>query len=562
MENSEKNSELLEQSVYSLTQLFDKYKDDVYMLSKTHNYIVKQLPVLLENMQKVHQQRQVRIEEMTNEQDTFIQTFLNNNQYFYIASTEKFFYYDGLHYHLYGEDDILHHILSTISRDRHLMSWKQSTKRNIMKRIKENYPLLRKSIPETETIQFVLDLLCPALFSTRTEAKYFLTILGDNIFRKNASYIHFINTNSKQFIRELNNICQIYVGQGCCQTFKHKYHDHSYDICRLVRIQECVRSENIWNSILKSYILDIICVACHYSIRYGSSDNYVEKFSNDAVLNANVFYLKNTQQTDLVELFIREYLTIIRNREGSLGTESPTTNQTQKKPPHSITWKNMQYLWRRFLDFRQLPNVIFLQSLKGILVEKLNDMYDETTDSFIGVSSKFLPTIQRFLQFWGETVVEDDNENHFEVDELLQLFRKWCENNHETVPNLNEKQIIDLISYFYPNIETEDEKYISKIRNILWDKSMDIQMALDSFKEYNHQFHSGGLQHRVSIFDAYQYYCKYFNNPLFNGTFTLIVSKFYFEKYIAENLSEYIIDDKFLVAEWYMTIPDSSNEIV
>lgn len=543
--------EILTQSIGSLRTLFEKYKDDIYIMSKTHHYIVKQLPTILDNLQKTHAIRQARIDEMTSDQDAFIQTFLNNNQYFYISSTEKFFYYDGVHYHLYGEDDILHHVLSTISRERHLMCWKQSTKRNIMKRIKENYPLLKKSIPETETIQFVLDLLSPTLFSNRTETKYFLTILGDNIFKKNTSLVHFISSHAKHFIRELNNVCQMYTGQGCCQSFKHKYHDHTYDVCRLVNIHDCVKSENIWKSLINKHILDILCVASHYSIRYNSSDNYAEKLSNDEVLNDNVFYLKNTSQSDLVELFIRKYLTISRGREGSIGTESPTT-AVQSRKKHFVTWKDMQYLWKRFIDDKSLPNVIFLQTFKGLLIEKMKDYYDEASDTFIGISSKFLPTIQQFLKFWGETVVEDETESNFEIDELIQLFRRWCENNSENVPHLNEKQIIDLISYFYPHIETEDEKYISKIRNVLWDKAMDIQIALDNFKEYNLQFHNTASQQRVSIFDAYQYYCKYYNSPSFHGTFTLVVSKSYFEKYIAENLSEYILDEKFLQAEWYL----------
>jgi hypothetical protein len=49
-----------------------------------------------------------------------------------------------------------------------------------MKRIKENS--LLKSIPESYTIQSVLDLLYPTFFPSKVEAKYFLTILGDNIF--------------------------------------------------------------------------------------------------------------------------------------------------------------------------------------------------------------------------------------------------------------------------------------------------------------------------------------------------------------------------------------------
>jgi hypothetical protein len=50
----------------------------------------------------------------------------------------------------------------------------------------------------------------------------------------------------------------------------------------------------------------------------------------------------------------------------------------------------------------------------------------------------------------------------------------------------------------------------------------------------------------ISIYDAYNYYCKFFstvNNKL-------IVSKSYFEKYVFDNLSEYIVDSKFINSDW------------
>jgi hypothetical protein len=132
-------------------------------------------------------------------------------------------------------------ILSTISKDRNLLAWKQRTKLHIVKRIKENN--LLKSVPESNTIQYIIDLLCPTLFSNRAEAKYFLTILGDNIFKKNGDTVHFITVNAKHFIREINNLCQLVVGVNLAQSFRHKYHEHEYNNCRLVNINECVKNE-------------------------------------------------------------------------------------------------------------------------------------------------------------------------------------------------------------------------------------------------------------------------------------------------------------------------------
>jgi hypothetical protein len=500
-------------------------------------------------MNSIHVERQARIDELTQNQDQFIESFLNNNQYFYVPSTENFFFYDGMHYQLFNEDDIIYHILSTISKEKELTTWKQSTKNAIMKRIRENS--LLKSIPESETIQFVIDSLCPLLFKSRTETKYFLTILGDNILRKQSNTIHYISSNAKHFIRNFNNLCQMWVGQNIYQTFKHKYHDHDYNDCRIIQISDFVKSENVWSNILTQTCLDIICVACHYSDRYKSSDNYLLQYSNDIELINNVFYLKNNEQSNIVTTFITEYLNIeIKNETVSIDVLSRNTQ---------ITWRDMQYLWKNFLESKKLPSIMFLQTLKNHLIYKLKGYYNEPIDAFVGMCSKHLPEIQKFLTFWDSTIIADINEVDFEIEEVVILFRKWCIINNETTSNLNDKQILDVISYFYPNLEIEKDKYISNIRNTLWDKQLDIQVALDHMKTTIHEKHvlqnEGRMQspsgrNNISIYDAYRYYCKYYSN-INNLTNKLIVSKSYFEKYILDNLSHFIVDSKFLSYEWY-----------
>jgi hypothetical protein len=534
-------------AIETINALYTKYADDTYMSEKTHNYICNQLPNILENIKRVHLERVTRIEELSIEQDAFIHSFLNYNQYFYISSTEKFFYYDGIHYHLYNEDDILHHVLSSISRDRQLMSWKQRTRIHIMKRIRENS--LLKTIPESETIQSVIDSLCPALFTTRTEAKYFLTILGDNILRKTANQIHFFNPKSKLFIRELNNISQLLIGVGLSQSIKHKYYDHSYQDCRLIKINESVKNESIWTPIVNQYALDIICVACHYSNRYESSDNYILNASNDAELSASAFFMKSISPGDLVASFMSEYLNIDEN------TAKPirVTDELDQSRVPQITWKNMQYLWKHFLDSKNLPSIIFMQTLKTILMDKLEDYYSESNDSFLGICSKYLPAIQKFLQFWNNTIINDETESDLEIDEVIVLFRKWCETNNELVSTLSDKQILDLIAYFFPNVEIDRDKFLSKVRCTLWDKQLDIQVALDNLKEtirskYTEVNNENTIirPNNYSIYDAYLFYCKYYSNNI------QIVSKSYFEKYIFDNCAEFIIESKFLSSEWTM----------
>ena len=81
------------------------------------------------------------------------------------------------------EDDIVYNLLSTVSYDnKSLIDWKHKTKISLLKKIKERS--IFSVIPESKTIQYVLNLLTPTYFLTKNEAKYFLTCIGDNILKK------------------------------------------------------------------------------------------------------------------------------------------------------------------------------------------------------------------------------------------------------------------------------------------------------------------------------------------------------------------------------------------
>jgi hypothetical protein len=497
-----------------IDELFAKYTNNPYMLERTYNYICQQLPNQMEGLDRSHEQRVSRIEELTVEQHSFITDFIAKNQYFYVPATELFYHYDGKNYRLYNEDDILHQILTLITKDKQLMCWKQRTKVYIMKRIKDNN--LSKSVPESYTIQNVLSILHPTIFASRTEAKYFLTIIGDNIFKKNSHLIHFIHGNSKHFIRELNALCQGFLGTNLFQTIKHKYHEHSYQHSRILKINDIIKNEGIWRPLLMTWALDILCVACHYSMRFNCSDDFL-LHANDEPLCQSVFYLKRNEPSNIVDHFVAEYL---------------QKNQRQtdvKNITGQITWKNMQYLWKYFLESKNLPAILFQQALKTIFTQKLAEYYKPEIDSFVGIFSKHLPAIQKFISFWEETITiqDDDIEHDFEIDELSILFKVWCENQGETVSSFSHSQLLDLIDYFYPNIEIDQDKYIYKIHCSLWDKQMDVQTVMETLIENGE---------RLSLYDAYRFYCQ--NCP--RSKQSLIVSKSYFEKCIYARFVNYI----------------------
>lgn len=548
-----------QQCVSKIDEFFDKYQSNPYMITKTHNYICNLLSNILENIDRDHERRMERIETMSNDQDSFIESFLNTNKYFYLSTpnSELFFLYDGAHYQICNEDDILHNVLTSINRGRSLMSWKKRTKIYIMKRIKESS--LLKSIPDSPTIQYVLEQLYPTFFSSKIEAKYFLTIIGDNILKKKSDLIHIVHQKAKPFIHEINEICHSSFGFNISQTFKYKYHQHDYKNCRLLYMNDCIKSENLWVRLINETLLDLICVACHYSVRYNSSDEFIENDCNDDEIKDTVFYLKDKQPEMIIDTFIGEYLQ--KPAVKTNGQQIVIENHVSIARTTQISWKNMQYLWKRFLNSMNLPNIVFQQTLKTILIEKLGDFYKEEQDSFLGICSKFLPAIQIFLNFWNDTIEYDENESDFEIEELMYLFKKWCESNNNT-SNLSDKQILDLIEYYSPETEIERDKYICKIRSNMWDKPYDIEIALESMKQHlltqlyrehggyeNHECIDSPVSGRhISIYDAYNYYYKFYKSQDPNNK--KIVNKSYFEKYIFDNLTDCIVNSKFISSDW------------
>lgn len=486
----------------SLKQLINQYENKPHIHLKIKKYICLQLPTLLKNMDDAHQLQQKRIEDLTNEQENFINNFLRTNRFFYVASTDCFFYYDGLTYKIYCEDDILYKVLTKINTETHLSNWKSKTKNSIMKKIKENN--LLKSIPESETIQNILDFLYPSFFSTKQEAKYFLTIIGDNILKKNKNYFYLINQKSKEFIDRLEYFCKHILGQYSLDSFRYKYYEQDYQLCRIVNIHDSIKNNRLWEDFLNSFYINLICVACHYSIRYSNSDEYAKR---DNALNDSVFYLKNNSPKQIIDMFTEEYLIVDSGHKFN-----------------GLTWKDMSYLWKHFLDRKRLPTPMFKGDFRDYILNKFSEnnhenndslpIYNETTEKFVGIYSKHLPSIECFITFWKENMVNDDDEDLLEIEEIALMFKRWNNN----ISNLSESQILDLIRFYFPCVIIENDKYIQKYKCSLWDKKNDIDTAMRYMLEEN-----------LNVYDAYNYYCK-----LFSGSQNMIlVSKKYFENYIS-----------------------------
>jgi hypothetical protein len=527
------SSELINKCLHTITELFKKYENNEYMLQRIHNNVVNYLPNTLEYEQKNYEKRLNRTTYLTNEQQIFIQVFLSKNQYFYLPNNNYFYEYNGKDYLIVKEDDIIHKLLSSISKDRVLLQWKHKTKLNIVKQIRERN--LFNSIPESDTIQNILNVLYPSIFSSKNCAKYFLTIIGDNIFKKNTNHIFLVSAQMKKMLVDLDNIACISIGNNnTTHNFMTKYHEnHSYDNCRLIKINENF-SNDMWKDVLRKIGLDLLCVAAHYSSRYENSDNFIDNQS-DEELKSYAYYLKGTTQSELVDRFCSKCIKIDNNNTGV-----------------KIEWKNLHFVWKQFLSSYSFPNMIYSNSLKLALKEKF--AYEDNSDSFINITSKYLPIQSDFIKFWESTITvcsleaEQLFDNELEIDELCSLFKYWVKKGDDhlmTHGNISEENVIKILKHFFPTVEIIEDKFVLNVSCSLWDKINDINNSFVYIKEQINNDHKLAL---ISFDDAYNYYYKLCNVK----SHKFVVSKRYFEKYLYFKLPEYIVYEKFIETEWLL----------
>ena len=519
----------LSSSIMALQKLNDLYASDKYMYSRLHSYISNNLPNIMKGIQETNISRISRTAELNNEFTSFINNYLNTHKYYYVSATERFYNYDGNDYNLCSEDDILHNILTTITSQRNLLNWKYKTKVSLMKIIKEN-PIYN-SVPESSTIQDVISRLYPAIFSSKDAAKYFLTVVGDNILKKNTCLIHLIPLYSKTFIRELNNFSQTNLGVNAVNTFKLKYHeDHDYNACRVINIHETIKYENVWKRILGDVGMNLLCVATHYSTRFGGSEQFLCHNSDDKFSN-NVLYLKDMTKERIVANFIADYLTMDTVIESNLSSKKQLV----------IKWKDMQYLWNHYLINANLPPIMYQTTFKDTLIYVIEPNYIKETDVFVNVFSRFLPSAQTFVDFWNSTMVEDTNESFLELEEIRNLFKAWNSNAGEQLFGLNDQQTLDIIEHFFPDVCIENEKYVHEYKCSLWDKGSQINGIMDLFKTSYNKLNMEGDK---TIYDAYVFYCNHLNNSKVDGASNVfIVHKSYFENHICDTLNSYITPD-------------------
>ncbi len=524
-----------------------------HILERIHSYVKTQLPQSIKNYQTAHSERETRKKSLELVADEITETFLNKTKYFYCQSSELYFTYNNqVRYSLIHEDEIHHRILTGFTSSSSITgAMKYKIKNRIIKSIQSRDIL--SSIPESRTIQNVIGQLYPALFRTRDHAKYFLTILGDVLLKKSAPLIYFIPPVVKEFIKDLGGECYSLFGSGSnafTTAFKFKYYEHQYKDCRVVDIHAPASTSASGSPPftrnagfrlshmpdLKSAVIDLFCVAAHYSHRFGSADDFLRLHCKTPEVATHAWFFRERTDQQIITEFV------------DYATEPASAD-------HEISMTNMLYLWKIYLSEFRLPSMFFAATLRTKLTEYAAVGTTSTTtaplDVFPNRTSRYLPLVSQFRQFWGEQCIVNDTEIELEIDELSTLFKDYIAGGSASasasasgVGSASDATLLGILRHFYPDIVIEDDKYILNVGCRLWNKNAEINEYLLQFKEQcvanNHSFPQ-------PLYNAYEYYC----GRCYSAAKRRIISKRYFEKYFMEEYAEYLDENGMITIKWW-----------
>jgi hypothetical protein len=483
--------------------------------SKILDYLKKELPERL----KLQKKRDEKLQILQKDAAQFVSEFTTDSdiKYMYIQKSNQFIKYDGESYSTINESILLHKILSNLSNKRELMQWKYKIKNNIIKIIKETSVF--DLIPESNTIQQVLNGFMKMLFHTKLETRYFLTLLGDNILKKNQNLIHLINPQIKPLVTVMEDYIYNYF-QGKYHintTFKYSWHEHEYKNCRCLNFKPIIDLQKLKNFV-KHNILNIVAVSVHYSKRYNMSDAVLKRSRTDKNVVNTILYTVNETDDTIVTKFINDLF------------ESTNCFKT-------ITFKEIMYLWKIFLKNNNIPNIMFSNTLKSKLQSRYE--YSENNDHFTGITSGLLKKTKELCDFWNN-FIEDDPTDIMEISDLCDIYNEWltCENGD----GLNESEMLSIIKHFY-DIKHKNNIIVG-IKCSLWDKKGEIETVLNDIKEYNKISPYNDDKQIELLYNDYSKLC----DEKFNYR---IVSKQCFKKYIIGLIpNKYIIKNRISKDYW------------
>jgi len=476
----------MNKSVQQLLSLYEKNRDNKEVCDKITSFICDRLPIEVVCWKKEFDKNKIKME-----QTNFIHCFLNSEQFYYIKETDTYIKYDDLNYSVISEDELLYFILSEISKNKLLLSKKQMIKDTIINDIKAN--TFGSGIPESSTIQNIINYFYPVLFKTKSEAKYFLCILGDNILKKPIQMQYIVRQSYKIFLEHINNCFKDYYKFNIIANFSDNIKNNDVKKMRILDFKSSIQNKGFWQHFLDQNILNLISVAIHYSQRYDHSEEYLQNKIED---KHKILYFKNNTKNEILELFKDKYI-IEKNDEKIIENE-------------------LYYIWQLFLIEENIPSIFESEKEYFKAFDSLN-IIKNSDKEYLKIFSEKLVIARQFNSFWKECIKEDKNEM-IEISEIFYFFKQKT-----NIKTSSEIEIMFLIEYFYPYIKIINNKYIINHSCVLWNKKDTIKNVIEEIKKECNI-------NEITNINLYKKYCKYLKDKKNE----LVVNKTYFMDVIQE----------------------------
>jgi hypothetical protein len=492
-------NELLE----NVKKIYIQYENDEEGLTRLNAYVMKDIKDMMEIYEEEKKEKQEIEEKIVDYISTFF--YKNDNKYYSCVVRDKekiYIKYDGLNFEVCNRDQIWCEIVTDLNPHSHpgLSKFKHDIAKRALRHVLENDVF--NCIPESKTIQKIIEFFNPLFLKTKEDVKYFLAAIGDSVCKTNGDLLYYVSELSREFLTELKVYYDEFFGDDLMQQFKFKYRGYPYKKSRLITFKKSIKNISYWNNFVKTNFFNILIVGVHYSSRYNGSEKYIEKQHKE--VKKRILYLKDKTTGDILAEFQKDFLKV-----------SGTGNLTQDE---------YYFLWKIFCESKNMPLIIYKQEF----LTKIKDYPNMTSDYLIG--------IRHFRTFWTETIFPDKN-GEYEISEINELFTIWLNGNK--VNTVNEYQLLGIIKHFLPSVQFKGKNLLN-INCTLWNKHKDIQKCIlnnkEKLKEKDH-----------NMLEIYKLYCSY----AVKNDFTNIVSKKYFEKYMEANISSpYLKNNKVQKGFW------------
>lgn len=520
---------------YKISELFEQYKENKEVIQKMNNYINTLLPRYLEKYCKNHKNNSN--DQIKQKCNVFIEDFINKNQYYYISNAEFFISYDGHNYKIVNEDIIQYEVLSKITNEKTLIEWKQKIKETIIEKIKKNN--IMDAVPESFTIQNIISRFTPIIFESKNHAKFFLTVIGDILLKKNTKYdkntfedLYLIDSYAKSFVKELSHhIHNFFPYALTINDIITVNLDDELSKYFLLKINKNVEIKELWNKLFVPHIIDLIVVSCHYSHRFKSATNFLTDHCRNMNLVEHSLFLRNNSKDSIYNKFIMNF-------------------EISKDFTYSMI--EFSFFWKLFLKDNNLPCDLFKDVFENDMISE-KYIYENCIDKSKGKleinlkNLNFSDNYTFFCNFWDENVtykVGDDNE--YEIGELCDLYYENIENMQASKKyRISEEDMLDIIRHFYPSTQIENNKTILNITCKTWDKSISI---IDSIQKLKIKLFSECETNPITFYSAYKFYCQNYSS---NNKYKKIVNKRFFDKYLVKYIPYIHIENDNIILPSY-----------